>query len=81
MTSPSSVHRYSSAIAVGAAGMVLAWLSGEASGLLAVLSAVYICRDKCSRIRSIGICGLAVGLFFVTWESPSIGWFTILILK
>jgi PAS domain S-box-containing protein len=65
MTSPSSVHRYSSAIAVGAAGMVLAWLSGEASGLLAVLSAVYICRDKCSRIRSIGICGLAVGLFFV----------------
>jgi PAS domain S-box-containing protein len=65
MTLSSSVPRYGSAIAIGAAGTVLAWLSGEASGLLAVLSAVYICRDRCSRMLSIGICALALGLFFL----------------
>jgi PAS domain S-box-containing protein len=65
MTSPFSVHRHGSAIAVGGAGMVLAWLSGEASGLLAVLPAVYICSDRCSRMSSIGICGLSLGLFFL----------------
>ncbi|MDB5605857.1 MAG: ATPase [Bradyrhizobium sp.] len=65
MKASSSVHPYGAAIAVGAAGMVLAWLSGEASGLLAVLTAVYICKDRCSRMRSIGICGLALGLFFL----------------
>jgi PAS domain S-box-containing protein len=65
MKASSSVHPYGAAIAVGAAGMVLAWLSGEASGLLAVLTAVYICRDRYSRMRSIGIGGLALGLFFL----------------
>jgi PAS domain S-box-containing protein len=65
MTSPFSVHRHGSAIAVGGAGMVLAWLSGEASGLLAILPAIYMCSDRCSRMSSIGICGLALVLFFL----------------
>jgi PAS domain S-box-containing protein len=65
MTASSSVYPYGSAIAVGAAGMVLAWVSGEASGLLAVPTAVYIFRDRCSRMRSIAICGLALGLYFL----------------
>jgi PAS domain S-box-containing protein len=76
LTSSSSVHRYGSAIAVGATGTVLAWLSGEASGLLAVLSAVYICRDRCSEMLSIGICGLALGLFLLlpgVYLPPDIG--------
>jgi PAS domain S-box-containing protein len=76
MTPSSSIDRYGSAIAVGAAGTVLAWLSGEASGLLAVLSAVYICRDRCSRMLSIGICGLALGLFLLLpggYLQPNIG--------
>jgi PAS domain S-box-containing protein len=65
MTASSSVQPYGAAIMVGAAGMVLACLSGEASGLLAVLPAAYICRDRWSRMHSIGICGLALGLFFL----------------
>jgi PAS domain S-box-containing protein len=65
MTASSSIRQYGPALAVGATGMVLAWLSGEASGLLAVLMAVHICRDGYSRMRSIGICGLMLVLFFL----------------
>jgi PAS domain S-box-containing protein len=65
MTASSSIRQYGPAVAVGAAGMVLAWLSGEASGLLAVFMAVYICSDRYSTMRSIGICGLAFVLFFL----------------
>jgi PAS domain S-box-containing protein len=64
MLPSSSVRKCSPALAVGAAGMVTAWLSGEASGLLAVLMAVYICKDSYSTMLSIGICGLALVLFF-----------------
>jgi PAS domain S-box-containing protein len=76
MTASSWVHPYGSAIAVGAAGMVLAWISGEASGLLAVGTALYICRGESRGILSIAICGLAVGLFFLLPRidiSPDIG--------
>jgi PAS domain S-box-containing protein len=76
MTVSSWVHPYGSAIAVGAGGMVLACISGEASGLLAVLTAVYICRGESRGILSIAICGLAVGLFFLLPRidiSPDIG--------
>ena len=65
MTASSSTRQYGPAIVVGAAGMVLGWLSGEASGLLAVLMAVYICRDRYSTMGSIGIPGLALVLFFL----------------
>jgi PAS domain S-box-containing protein len=65
MMASSSIHRYGSAVAVGASGMSLAWLSGEASGLMAVLMAVYICGGRYSTMRSIGICGLALVLFYL----------------
>ena len=55
MTESSSIHPYGSAIAVSVAGVVLAWLSGEISGLLAVVAAVYICRGGSPGIVSIGI--------------------------
>jgi PAS domain S-box-containing protein len=76
MTVPLSVHRHGAAIAVGAAGMALAWFSGEASGLLAVLPAVYLCGGESRGILSIAISGLAVGLFFLLPRidiSPDIG--------
>jgi PAS domain S-box-containing protein len=63
MAASSSIRPYGAALTVGAAGMVLAWLSGEASGLLAVFLAVYICRNRCSRMTSIELCGLALVLF------------------
>lgn len=63
MTASSSVHPYGPAIAVGAAGMVLACISGEVSGLLAAVTALYICRGESCGILSIATCGLAVGLF------------------
>ena len=65
MTASSSIRQCGPALAVGVAGMVLAWLSGEATGLLAVLVAVYICSDRYSRMRSVGICGLALVLFLL----------------
>jgi PAS domain S-box-containing protein len=65
MKASSSIRQYGPAVVVGAAGMITAWLSGEASGLLAVLMAAYICRDRYSTIRSIGICGLGLVLFFL----------------
>lgn len=34
MTISSSIHRFRSTIAAGTAGMIMAWLYGETSGLL-----------------------------------------------
>ncbi|MFG1463870.1 PAS domain-containing protein [Xanthobacter sp. DSM 24535] len=45
--------------------MVLACVSGEASGLLAVFAAACVWRDRCPAVLLIGICGLALGIFFL----------------
>jgi PAS domain S-box-containing protein len=63
MTTSSSIHPYGAAIAVGAAGIIMACLSGEVAGLLAVLAAVYICRHKLPTVLAIGVCSLALALF------------------
>jgi len=69
MMASSAIRLYGPTIAVGAGGMIFAWLSRETSGLLAVLMAVYICRDRVSTIFSIGLCGLALVLFFLLPEA------------
>ena len=61
----SSMQRYSLAIAICCAGIVLAWIFGEPSILLAAVAAVCSYGGRGPGLLSIGAFGLAFGLFFL----------------